>query len=117
MEIKKVFLLQVSVGTLLAFTVVAVSILILRYVPPDEVPLPPSMRESFCLNQECDMEKDRDLLGDGNCNISQTKDVIVLVESMNDPLIGKRQHRGTQNCPQVLFYFIVPQQIHFTSVS
>jgi len=87
-------LLQVSVGTLLAFTIVAVSILILRYVPPDEVPLPPSMRESFCLNQECDMEKDRDLLGDGNCNISQTKDVIVLVESMKDPLIGKRQHRG-----------------------
>jgi cationic amino acid transporter 1 len=60
-----VFLLQVSVGTLLAFTIVAVSILILRYVPPDEVPLPPSMQESFRLNQECDAEKDRDLLGDG----------------------------------------------------
>jgi hypothetical protein len=68
------------------------------------------------LNQECDAEKDRDLLGDGNCNISQMKDVIVVVESM-DPLIEKRQHRGTQNCPQVLLYFIVPQQIHFTSVS
>jgi cationic amino acid transporter 1 len=84
---------MVSVGTLLAFTIVAVSILILRYVPPDEVPLPPSMQESFRLNQECDAEKDRDLLGDGNCNISQMKDVIVVVESM-DPLIEKRQHRG-----------------------
>ncbi|PUZ37731.1 hypothetical protein GQ55_9G144200 [Panicum hallii var. hallii] len=85
---------MVSVGTLLAFTIVAVSILILRYVPPDEVPLPPSMQESFRLNQECDAEKDRDLLGDGNCNISQMKDVIVVVESMKDPLIEKRQHRG-----------------------
>ncbi|CAL9204786.1 cationic amino acid transporter 2, vacuolar [Musa acuminata AAA Group] len=38
---------MVSVGTLLAFTIVAVSILILRYVPPDEVPLPSSLRESI----------------------------------------------------------------------
>ncbi|KAK9169438.1 hypothetical protein Syun_001578 [Stephania yunnanensis] len=30
---------MVSVGTLLAFTIVAISILILRYVPPDEVPV------------------------------------------------------------------------------
>lgn len=33
-------------GTLLAFTMVAISVLILRYVPPDEVPLPPSFQES-----------------------------------------------------------------------
>ncbi|XP_011624287.1 cationic amino acid transporter 2, vacuolar isoform X2 [Amborella trichopoda] len=38
---------QVSVGTLLAFTVVAISILILRYVPPDEVPLPLSLQDSI----------------------------------------------------------------------
>lgn len=36
---------QVSVGTLLAFTIVGVSILILRYVPPAEV-LPPSRAPS-----------------------------------------------------------------------
>lgn len=50
--------LQVSVGTLLAFTVVAVSVLILRYVPPVEVPLPSSLQESsdsFLL--QCDSSK------------------------------------------------------------
>ncbi|KAK7267004.1 hypothetical protein RIF29_19667 [Crotalaria pallida] len=36
---------MVSVGTLLAFTVVAISVLILRYIPPDEVPLLPSLQE------------------------------------------------------------------------
>ena len=40
-------LLQVSVGTLLAFTMVAVSVLILRYVPPDEVPLPSSLQAAI----------------------------------------------------------------------
>lgn len=39
--------MQVSVGTLLAFTVVAISVLILRYVPPDEVPLPPFFQEAI----------------------------------------------------------------------
>lgn len=89
--------MQVSVGTLLAFTIVAVSILILRYVPPDEVPLPPSMQESFRLNQECDEETGSDLLGVGNCNLSQTKDVIVVVDSVKDPLIDKRLHKGNIN--------------------
>ncbi|GLJ17852.1 hypothetical protein SUGI_0312190 [Cryptomeria japonica] len=37
---------MVSVGTLLAFTIVAVSILILRYVPPDGVPVSASLQES-----------------------------------------------------------------------
>lgn len=33
-------------GTLLAFTTVAVSVLIIRYVPPDEVPIPSSLLTS-----------------------------------------------------------------------
>ncbi|XVF56807.1 hypothetical protein PTKIN_Ptkin06aG0150100 [Pterospermum kingtungense] len=37
----------VSVGTLLAFTMVAISVLVLRYVPPDVVPLPSSLQESI----------------------------------------------------------------------
>lgn len=38
---------QVSVGTLLAFTMVAISVLILRYVPPEVVPVPSSLQASI----------------------------------------------------------------------
>ncbi|KAJ4828331.1 Carnitine O-acetyltransferase mitochondrial [Turnera subulata] len=38
---------MVSVGTLLAFISVAISVLILRYVPPNEVPLPVSLQQSI----------------------------------------------------------------------
>ncbi|XP_062003296.1 cationic amino acid transporter 4, vacuolar isoform X1 [Rosa rugosa] len=38
---------MVSVGTLFAFTTAAVSVLILRYVPPDEVPLSSSLQEAI----------------------------------------------------------------------
>lgn len=34
-------------GTLLAFTMVAISVLILRYVPPDEVPFPSSLQDTI----------------------------------------------------------------------
>ena len=40
-------MVQVSVGTLLAFTTVAISLLIIRYVPPTEVPLPSSIQDSI----------------------------------------------------------------------
>ncbi|KAG8097693.1 hypothetical protein GUJ93_ZPchr0013g37264 [Zizania palustris] len=84
---------MVSVGTLLAFTIVAVSILILRYVPPDEVPLPSSLQESLHLSQEYDEEKVRGTPGDKRCNTSQIKDVIV-AESVEDPLIKKKTYTG-----------------------
>ncbi|KAG6603464.1 Cationic amino acid transporter 2, vacuolar, partial [Cucurbita argyrosperma subsp. sororia] len=50
---------MVSVGTLLAFTTVAVSVLILRYIPPNEVPLPLSLQEPFDpLSLPCQMSAD-----------------------------------------------------------
>ncbi|MED6169789.1 Regulatory protein MIG1 [Stylosanthes scabra] len=47
---------MVSVGTLLAFTTVAVSVLIIRYVPPNEIPIPSSLQTSIdqhsCVHDE-----------------------------------------------------------------
>lgn len=40
-------------GTLLAFTTVAISVLILRYVPPEEVPLVSSLQESVAVALQC----------------------------------------------------------------
>ncbi|KAL6622665.1 hypothetical protein ACP70R_032544 [Stipagrostis hirtigluma subsp. patula] len=89
---------MVSVGTLLAFTIVAVSILILRYVPPDEVPLPSSLQASFRLSQENDEEKVSGPLGDENHEqgASEISDVIV-VESIKDPLIEKQLYASKLN--------------------
>lgn len=73
-------------GTLLAFTIVAVSILILRYAPPDEVPLPSSLEASFRLSQEYDEEKVRGPPVDAN-----HEQLSSVVESINDTLIEKKQ--------------------------
>uniref|UniRef100_A0A0E0MPR5 Cationic amino acid transporter C-terminal domain-containing protein n=1 Tax=Oryza punctata TaxID=4537 RepID=A0A0E0MPR5_ORYPU len=77
---------MVSVGTLLAFTIVAVSILILRYAPPDEVPLPSSLEASFRLSQEYDEEKVRGPPVDENHEQGSS-----VVESINETLIEKKQ--------------------------
>lgn len=50
MHLQFSLLMQVSIGTLLAFTAAAVSVLILRYVPPNEVPLPSSLE--WCIDSE-----------------------------------------------------------------
>ncbi|ONM02212.1 cationic amino acid transporter 2, vacuolar [Zea mays] len=81
---------MVSVGTLLAFTIVAVSILILRYVPPDEVPLPSSLQASFRLSQENDEEKLRGTLGDDDHEQGSAEISDVVVEPITDPLIEKQ---------------------------
>ncbi|CAN6339043.1 unnamed protein product [Urochloa humidicola] len=81
---------MVSVGTLLAFTIVAVSILILRYVPPDQVPLPCSLHASFRLSQENDEEKLRDTLGDEDHEQGASEISDVALESVMDPLIEKQ---------------------------
>lgn len=84
------FFLQVSVGTLLAFTIVAISILILRYVPPDEVPLPSSLQESidsvsFYYNSQEE---------DGKCSKDDKSLVDDVEASSMSPLVIKELNHG-----------------------
>lgn len=92
---------QVSVGTLLAFTVVAISILILRYVPPDEVPLPSSLRESIasvslCYSAQVNSEEKTDPVGTKVTNHKQLDDPSHAIneESIEYPLIAKEIVQG-----------------------
>jgi len=98
---------QVSVGTLLAFTIVAISILILRYVPPDEVPLPSSLQDSIdsvsfrYSIQEKDGENPKNLDGkisedNKQCHQSGTASANSLEASLDYPLIVKEDYSGTE---------------------
>uniref|UniRef100_A0A7N1A6W2 Cationic amino acid transporter C-terminal domain-containing protein n=1 Tax=Kalanchoe fedtschenkoi TaxID=63787 RepID=A0A7N1A6W2_KALFE len=80
---------MVSVGTLLAFTMVAISVLILRYVPPDEVPLPPAFHgsiDSVPYQLPCSSNK---ILGDNSSeSISSAKDAAPLLLDKAVPTVG-----------------------------
>ena len=85
-------------GTLLAFTMVAISVLILRYVPPDEVPMPSSLQEtinSFSLQYGCSKKMNGEDFEDSDKDSSKPLigEVVVSVEI---PLIAKRLPLG--NC-------------------
>ncbi|KAG6502695.1 cationic amino acid transporter 2, vacuolar-like isoform X1 [Zingiber officinale] len=94
---------MVSVGTLLAFTIVAVSILILRYVPPSKVPLPSFLQQSidsvsfhhnFQNNgEEADSSRIICSNKDQDDGISQE----VSVESSDYPLIAKESNKENLN--------------------
>ncbi|CAL5356830.1 unnamed protein product [Camellia sinensis] len=79
---------MVSVGTLLAFTMVAISVLILRYVPPDEVPIPSSLQESIdsvslrysTSNDNIEEEKPKDHIG------SSTQSTRLLLGKVDRPI-------------------------------
>ncbi|XP_041024124.1 cationic amino acid transporter 4, vacuolar [Juglans microcarpa x Juglans regia] len=91
---------MVSVGTLLAFTTVAVSVLILRYVPPDEVPLPSSLQESIDSMslqfsgdiQEVDYNKNKDPADSYHSQYLHDKGDA----SLGSPLIEKRVTQDEQ---------------------
>lgn len=100
--------MQVSVGTLLAFTMVAISVLILRYVPPNEVPLPSSLQaaiDSVSLRyssgtRDINLENIKDHVG-----VSGEDTPLILgtgVAPVENSLIHKEEVRG--NCK--LFYFV-----------
>ncbi|XP_027351130.1 cationic amino acid transporter 2, vacuolar-like [Abrus precatorius] len=78
---------MVSVGTLLAFTVVAISVLILRYIPPDEVPLPPSLLNSI------DSVSKKYSLSNVDTDVGTSEDTAPLIVnedvSIDHPLIAK----------------------------
>ncbi|KAA8518359.1 hypothetical protein F0562_015758 [Nyssa sinensis] len=74
---------MVSVGTLLAFTMVAISVLILRYVPPDEVPLPSSLQESIDIVSLRYSNSPPDIEGEN------PKDHVGTSKDCTQPLLGK----------------------------
>ncbi|XP_020206315.1 cationic amino acid transporter 2, vacuolar [Cajanus cajan] len=98
---------MVSVGTLLAFTMVAISVLILRYIPPDEVPLPPSLQEPIVStsrqyiwsNLEANEEDTK-----ANVGASWSEKPVIVKEDESidypliaeDPVIGKYVHEGNR---------------------
>lgn len=95
-------------GTLLAFTTVAVSVLIIRYVPPDEVPIPASLLTSvdpLLRHSGDDIEEDRtvspvDLASySDNSHLHDKSDVL-----LEHPLIIKEVTKG--NCCLNLLSFL-----------
>lgn len=81
-------------GTLLAFIIVAISILILRYVPPDKVPLPSSFHESVNSMHYSTYET-RPGDPSGTCtNVNALADNAET--SSGDPLIVREGSQGTQ---------------------
>ncbi|RZC11548.1 Cationic amino acid transporter 2, vacuolar isoform B [Glycine soja] len=98
---------MVSVGTLLAFTMVAISVLILRYIPPDEVLLLPSLQEPIVSASTqyswCSLEANEE---DAKTHVgaSGSKKPTVFKEDVpidcpliaKDPVIGKYVHEGNR---------------------
>ncbi|KAF5186237.1 Cationic amino acid transporter 2, vacuolar [Thalictrum thalictroides] len=85
---------MVSVGTLLAFTIVAVSILILRYIPPDQVPLPPSLQESV------DSMSFHDRSGSQDINGVNQKDMVGIIRDSSQHLQGDGE--ASLACPLIM---------------
>ena len=85
---------MVSVGTLLAFTIVAVSILILRFVPPDEVPLPSALHESVSSHYGGRVSSD---FGENGKEIEGTSSSSDLEGSPEFPLIKKETDQGSDD--------------------
>ncbi|XP_054802447.1 cationic amino acid transporter 2, vacuolar-like [Prosopis cineraria] len=86
---------MVSVGTLLAFTVVAISILVLRYMPPKEIPLPPSLQDSVdyvSLGYDWSSKETNERDAEANIGTSDNTKLLVVKEdaSIEYPLIPKQ---------------------------
>lgn len=82
---------QVSVGTLLAFTMVAISVLILRYVPPEEVPVPSSLQASIdsvsLLYSSSSSPEDVEGQNPKDSIASGTESTKLLIGKVDDPVV------------------------------
>jgi len=96
------------VGTLLAFTTVAVSVLIPRYVPPDEVPLTSGLQESI---GSVSSQFDNDLKGTASTDIgysvvSSKEDNQLLIEtsesSIEEDIMQKPVIKGIERLTNLL---------------
>ncbi|GFP91087.1 cationic amino acid transporter 2 vacuolar [Phtheirospermum japonicum] len=72
---------MVSLGTLVAYTVVAISVLILRYVPPDKVPIPLSFQEAI------DSVSLRHTISNSSGNICIENTKVYAITSEKSPLL------------------------------
>ena len=93
-------------GTLLAFTMVACSVLILRYIPPDEVPLTPSHQETINSvlsrhrsTQKIDEENSKVCVGTSN---EASQPLIAKVGASADPVILKGVAQGRCTCKSII---------------
>ncbi|KAH7855057.1 hypothetical protein Vadar_020719 [Vaccinium darrowii] len=82
---------MVSVGTLLAFTMVAISVLILRYVPPEEVPVPSSLQASIdsvsLLYSSSSSPEDVEGQNPKDSIASGTESTKLLIGKVDDPVV------------------------------
>lgn len=93
-------------GTLLAFTMVAVSVLILRYIPPAEVPLPPfeDSIDSVSSRNRWISDETNEKYVDSNVGVSEDTQPLVIKEDVSTdyPLIS--QHLAIGNCESCLSF-------------
>ncbi|CAN8241715.1 unnamed protein product [Cochlearia groenlandica] len=88
---------MVSVGTLLAFTMVAISVLILRYVPPDELPLPSSLQERIDSVAFLSTEtKSSNHVGTSSSSSSKQPLILDNDVSVDFPVIEKQEAQGEE---------------------
>lgn len=76
---------QVSLGTLLAYTTVAISVLILRYVPPGEVPFPLSFKDAI------DSVSSRHTINSSPPDVCVENTKVYAISPENTPLLAKEE--------------------------